>query len=151
VGRRVNQANTSPGWLVCLDDSTNALTLEVADAIAQGSDEYMVESQSTFASSGWNHFVITWDDDDASNINMYINGKLENSITKTGTLSNIGDIFENNRSTRIGTEHGGTGSPFDGKIDDIMLYGHIVSPWEVKIIYNQSSAIRFGPETGPPQ
>ncbi len=142
IGKRGSQANGLQGWLVWLDDATDKLTFESCDA-ATTCDEYMIESASTFTTTGWNHFVVVWDDDNEANTKIYINGVGE-TVTKTGTFANIGDLSSNARNLRIGAESSGTSNFFDGKLDELMIFSHVLSPQEVKTIYNQG-VLRFGP------
>ncbi len=43
-----------------------------------------------------------------------------------------------------------TGTYFNGLIDNVQIYGYSPSTTQIKLIYNQSSAVRFGPITGQP-
>jgi len=44
----------------------------------------------------------------------------------------------------------GTDDWFDGQIDDVRLYNYPLNQTQIKTLYNENSAIRFGPLTGSP-
>src|SRR3989344_1309092 len=98
VAKRNGVAAGDIGYILYIDDSTDKLTFEVSD----GTDEYQIESASTFTSTGWNYFAIIYDDDSAAGMKIYING-VEENITRTGTLANIGNA-DNGVDFRIGGE-----------------------------------------------
>ena len=144
VAKRNGVGSTDIGYILYIDDATDKLTFEISDA----TDEYQIESRSTFTTSGWNHFVIVWDDDSISETRMYING-VEENITRTGTLANVGNA-DNVVDFRIGGESDtATDSPFAGKLDDIRMYKHTISKEQIKEIISEG-AMRFGPATGSP-
>lgn len=37
-----------------------------------------------------------------------------------------------------------------GQLDDTMLFNYALTPAQIKVLYNQNSAVRFGPQTGTP-
>lgn len=138
--------NTGLGYAVYIDDSTDKLTLHTCDATS-GCDEYTLASTTAFTSTGWNHFVVTWDDDSAANTEIYINGNADNA-TDTGTIGNVGSLV-NVRDFRIGSLHAG-GSPFAGELDDIQVFSFAVNAAQARMLYNEASAVRYGPSTGAP-
>ncbi|QQR78675.1 MAG: LamG domain-containing protein [Candidatus Moraniibacteriota bacterium] len=117
------------GYLVYLDDATDQLIFEVSD----GTDEYSLTSTTTFTTTGWHHYTITWDQDSAANSEIYIDGTA-NSATDTGTIGNIGDL-SNALAFRVGAESD-NGNPSDGKIDDVRVYSRVLSASEVTQLYN---------------
>ncbi len=130
VAKRNGIANTDDGYILYIDDATDQLIFEVSEA--GGTDEYQVASTSTFTATGWNHFAVVWNDSNAAQTEIYVNGKADNG-TDTGTIANLGDL-SNAVAFDIGAESD-NGNPFDGKIDDIKLYGKALSEDAVKRLY----------------
>lgn len=80
----------------------------------------------------WYHIVATYD---GSTAKVYINSVQKASFSKTGNITN-----EN------GVRLGMTGSgyyPFDGSLDDVMIFDRALQPWEVRQLYNQPNK-RYG-------
>lgn len=130
VAKRNGIANTDDGYILYIDDATDQLILEVSEA--GGTDEYQVASASTFTATGWNHFAAVWDDGNATQTEIYINGKADNG-TDTGTIANLGDL-SNAVAFDIGAESD-NGNPFDGKIDDVRIYGSALPANEISRLY----------------
>jgi len=130
VAKRNGIANTDDGYILYIDDATDQLILEVSEA--GGTDEYQVASTSTFTATGWNHFAAVWDDGNATQTEIYINGKADNG-TDTGTIANLGNL-SNAVAFDIGAESD-NGNPFDGKIDDVRVYGSALPANEISRLY----------------
>ncbi len=120
VAKRQGLAGSQSGWLVYVDDSDDKLYFEISDGV----DEYQLASASTFTTTGWHHFAVVWDQDSAAGSEMYIDGTDDNA-TDTGTIANIGNAT-NAWTFQIGAESD-NGNPFDGKLDDLRLYGSALS------------------------
>jgi hypothetical protein len=131
-------STTLDGWFLTLqasdiiifslNDSTNAHTAATA-------------APNTITATGWNHIVAIYSNDTS---NIYLNGVL--AATGGGNLTNTVD---NTVSVRIGSESDG-GNPFDGKIDNVKFYNSYFTEDQVKKLYNEGRAVRFGPQTGSP-
>jgi hypothetical protein len=104
-----------------------------------------VASASTFApGSAWAHAACTFD---GSTMRLYINGKQENSSSHSGTLS----YTQTDPNLNIGNwGYAGYLRQFQGYIDDVRIYGYGLTPAQIKQVYNEGSAVRFGPSSGLP-
>lgn len=142
VAKRNGITAADTGYIAYIDDATDQLIFEVSDAV----DEYTLTSTSTFTATGWNHFVIVWDQDSAANSEIYINGR-DDDATDTGTIGNIGTLA-NALTLRIGSESDGA-NYFDGLLDDIRLYRFGLTAQQIRDIYN-AGAVNFAPVTGSP-
>ena len=130
IAKRNGIANTDDGYIVYIDDTTDKLTFEASDAA--DTDEYQLESVSTFTATGWHHFAISWNDTSSTETKLYIDGVAENA-TATGTFGNMGSMA-NAVAFRAGAESD-AGNPFDGKLDELRLYNRSLLADEVAQLY----------------
>lgn len=124
VSKSIGQLGANTGYNLYIDSVTDRLILDVADGV----DLYTVTSSSQFTTTGWNHFAVVWDQNSTANTEIYINGTA-NSATESGTIGNIGDL-SNALPFRVGAESD-AGKPFDGKIDDVRVYGRVLTATEI--------------------
>jgi hypothetical protein len=89
----------------------------------------------------WDHVVITR----TSTIDrIYVNGQQAGSSSLSGTLNNTSTILAIGRPGSLGSNY------FNGQIDDVRIYNYALSATQVKTVYNENAAVRFGPQTGSP-
>ncbi len=124
VAKRNGTNASDAGYIVYIDDATDRLVAEVSD----GTDEYELQSSTTFTSAGWHHFALVWNDASASGTSLYIDGVAESGTT-TGTFSSIGDL-SNAAEYAVGTESDQDNS-FEGSLDEQRFYSRILSSAEV--------------------
>ena len=131
--RNSSATNTDAGYIVWIDAAADKLNFTVGDGGGTSGDQYTLASASTFTATGWHQFAAVWDD--SLGMQLYIDGKLDNSTTSS--TSSIGSLA-NAVAFRIGAESD-AGNPFDGKLDDIRIYGYALSADQVKKVYNTTS------------
>ncbi len=139
VAKRNSNTAADIGYIVNIDNTTDLIALEVSD----GTDEYSITSATSFTSAGWHHFAFVWDQDSATNVEVYIDGRDDNG-TKSGTIGNIGDL-SNAVAFRLGAESD-NGNPFDGLIDEARVYDRALSPAEINDLYKLTAPT--GVDTG---
>lgn len=122
------QAASDTGYNVYIDDSTDKVTFVANDA----TDQYKLESVSTFTATGWHHYSIVWDDSGSGQTKLYIDGAPE-AATATGTFANVNSLA-NAVAFRLGAESD-AGNPFDGKLDEARFYRRALSADEVTQLY----------------
>ncbi|MCL5010946.1 MAG: LamG domain-containing protein [Patescibacteria group bacterium] len=93
----------------------------------------------------WQHVVVVFNSTTAI---LYVNGVGGTAEAPVSTSYPI---------TNIGIGAGGSGGPnfpglgyFTGLIDDVRIYNYALTAEQVKTLYNQGSAVRFGPTEGLP-
>ncbi|MDP3940909.1 MAG: DUF2341 domain-containing protein [bacterium] len=91
----------------------------------------------------WTHIVGTFD---GTNTKLYINGVLKGTDTTYSETFNTSPTATFNVSKQ-GSAGEGT---FEGQIDDVQIFNYPLTPVQIRNVYNQSSAVRFGPLTGTP-
>ncbi len=89
----------------------------------------------------WQHLVITVDS--TLNATGYINGKPQLTASVHGSTLNVASLA-------LGSPYIGFGSFFDGQMDDVRIYGHVLSQYQIQQIMNDGAGIRFSPESGNP-
>ncbi|MEK7595865.1 MAG: DUF2341 domain-containing protein [Patescibacteria group bacterium] len=103
----------------------------------------------TINTSQWQHVVITYDNSSFSNTPLfYINGVLK-TTTANQTPTTGSSYDDSAQNAYIGNAVAGARS-FDGLIDDFRIYKYLLTASQIKNLYNQGSAVRFGPQTGSP-
>ena len=88
--------------------------------------------------------VITWTDDGDDEFTLWVNGR---QIGSSGT--GVGPTSVENNSLIIGN-NSGQSATFDGQIDQFQIYSYEMTASQIARLYNESSAVRFGPVTGSP-
>jgi hypothetical protein len=90
--------------------------------------------------SNWYHIVAVFT---TSGCTTYINGLAGTTSSYSG-----GGPDDNALDFKIGSESDGE-HPFDGQIDEVKIFYYPLTPYQVKLDYNQG-AVRFGPDSGQP-
>lgn len=113
-----------------------------------------VTSTSTVTSGSWTHLtfirVTNGPGDTPGAKYIYFNGVQDASTGSDGTGLNFSTcdfligVDADASCTGTLTEY------FNGQIDDIRIYPYALSPYQVKQLYNEGAAVRFGPTTGAP-
>ncbi len=151
---------TLSAWIKTSDTTSQARIINKRDTSAIGYELNLAPSVSslnffigdsggfTFGASGgvnirdnvWHHVAVTFDRD--GNGTYYVDGKIDGTprsiSTRTGTISNATSFY-------IGRISISASNFFPGLIDDVRIYNYALTPQQMKNIYNNSSAIRFGP------
>jgi len=111
---------------------------------------HTVDSTSTFTSTGWNHFVIVYNDSSPTASKIFINGKDDSATnTTSGTFALITSL-SNAVDFRIGGESDTANTtPFAGELDDIQIYNYALNDQQVRNIYAEG-ALRLAPSEGGP-
>lgn len=86
-------------------------------------------------------------------IKIYVNGVLRKTQSVTFASStyaqgNPSSAFED--AIGAGYANNAVGEAIDGLVDDVKVWTYGLNDYQVKILFNQGSAVRFGPETGSP-
>ncbi len=137
----VAKANSTSGdgYDVWIDAATDKLNFQVNDS--GDADATHSASVTTFTTTGWHHFAVLFAEALDFYPMIYIDGHLDcdgtSSCGDTGFIHYI-DSVDTNLAFRIGAESDG-GNPFDGKLDDIRVYGNALSAEEVKKLYNTTA------------
>ena len=96
--------------------------------------------------NAWHHIAVTYNGQGATtnaNFTVFIDGQVH-AISTAGAYGSSGV-----QGTTIGEAADG-GNSFKGQIDDVRLYNYALTAPQIRTVYNEGSAVRFGPLTGPP-
>ena len=96
----------------------------------EGTTSTFISSTGVLTTGIWTHLAIVYD---GSFVNLYQDGVLLDSFTKTGVISQNPAI-----SVHIGRNPDGYG-PFDGLIDDVRIYDKALTDTEILDIYNATN------------
>jgi type II secretory pathway pseudopilin PulG len=119
------------------DFSDEAYTLQfwTGNTIILGlnNGQYVVQTTTAFSPNTWYYVVGTWD---STGMRIYVNGTLNNSTTSTGVAINSAGSL--NIGAQTSTYYNGTyhNLPFDGVIDEAVIYNRALSSDEIKLYYN---------------
>lgn len=103
-------------------DSNNKLFLD-----KQGTAVIFTSTNSYTDTTNWHHYVIT---KNGSSLSAYVDGTLISGTFSDQTLIN------NSNAMSIGANSGGTGSFFNGRIDETRIYNRALPDREVQQLYN---------------
>ena len=96
-------------------------------------------STNTFNLGKWHNVTIVVDTNVSSILKLYVNGVQETLVDITSTCdlstSASGSISDDTSALTFGARTG-TGSFYDGRVDDVRLYNYALSAAEVKRLYN---------------
>ncbi|QQS15466.1 MAG: LamG domain-containing protein [Candidatus Moraniibacteriota bacterium] len=134
LSTKSGQSTESDGYIAYIDDATGQLIIRFDE---NGTTEARTfTSSSTFTiATGWHNFALSWNES-APDAVLYIDGKPDGSGSGT-VFASMGNL-SNTNAFYIGAETD-AGNPFDGKLDDIRIYGYALSADQVKKIYNTTS------------
>ena len=101
-------------------------------AIAQGGFSNLVD-RSLFDT--WAHIVVTFD---SQKLTLFVNGKNigKHDLETQGPSSETGGLI-------VGGHREGAGRNFDGKIDELAIWGRVIENFEVQSLYNEGQPVSF--------
>jgi len=113
-------------------------TGQAALSFNTGTWDDVVLSNTTIQDDVWYHIAGTYD---GATAKIYINGVLDNSVAKTGTIlpSTAGNIFIGHHENPSAQEF------FNGLIDEVELFKRALSDTEIAAIYNAGGAGKCKP------
>ena len=123
--------------------TTGSTPFNIACSLDLGTDATLTVN-SVLTANSWNNVVMSWTDDGDDEITLWVNGR------PIGTSANgVGPTSVENNSLIIGNNSGQTAT-FDGQIDDFKIFSYEMTTAQIQRLYNEGSAVRFGPQTGSP-
>ncbi len=91
------------------------------------------------STTDWTFVAFTSDD---TNWYTYVNGVQSNTGTTDAGMDGGSDLFFGQRYVNWGF--------YKGTIDDVRIYNYALTPTQIRNVYNEGSAVRFGPSSGVP-
>ncbi|MBI3887671.1 hypothetical protein HY310_01215 [Candidatus Microgenomates bacterium] len=105
--------------------------------VANGTAYKQLAGSKNFSAGTWSHVVLTFDN---GTIRLYHDGALDAldtySITPGSSTASTITIAGNN---------GGQASYYRGQIDDVRIFNYALNATQVRTLFNENSAVRFGP------
>ncbi|MBM3231507.1 DUF4215 domain-containing protein, partial [Candidatus Peregrinibacteria bacterium] len=127
LAKRSGTGASDTGYSLFIDDADDKLYFEVSD----GTNEYLLGSQSSFTDQNWHHFAVTWNFRTQSGAQMYIDGESQLE-SRTGTFENL-ETVTNAVSFTVGA-NGSATSPFIGSLDDVRIYSRVLTGSEIRFL-----------------
>jgi hypothetical protein len=109
-----------------------------------------IVSSGITANTQWRHVVGIWEN---NTLYLYVDGIFKASTAGTSFDSEPSEAAEIGADIEGSVVDGACCSNtdyFKGLIDDARIYAYALTPAQVKLAYNEGSAIRFGPSEGSP-
>ena len=144
TGGRIFTKNTNT-W--CRTDTLSGSNLDVECSIDLATDA-VLNLSTAITTASWHHVVMTWTNDADDEITVWIDG--QNRGTSAGGTPGSGDPSADTANLIIGNDSTSGTATFDGLIDDVRLYPYEMTASQIQRLYNEGSAVRFGPSTGSP-
>jgi hypothetical protein len=138
---RIFTKNTNT-W--CRTDSQSGSNLDIQCSMDLATDATLNIS-SAITTGTWNNVVLTWSNDDDDEITIWVNG-----INRGSSTDGVGDPSADTANLIIGNDSTSATTTFDGDIDQFQIYQYEMTDAQVKRLYNEGAAVRFGPTTGSP-
>jgi citrate lyase gamma subunit len=79
-----------------------------------------------------------------SNIKLYINGTLNASNSRTGTITSSSSTNINIAQKSDSTQR------YGWQIDEVVIYNYALTPVLIKQLVSRGAGVNFGPESGTP-
>jgi MSHA biogenesis protein MshQ len=112
-------------------NSTNA---NYEFAVKTNSGRSFTQSTTATAMGTWQHVTGTYD---GTNIKIYVNGALQNSVSLSGSISTFNSAYTLN----IGRwAHSASTRAFTGDIDEVMVFGDALTATQISTIYGNYTA-----------
>jgi hypothetical protein len=103
----------------------------------------------TINDGNWHHVLIVFDRS-SQVMKAYIDGQLqkwnESGTTSSLSIATVGSV-SNSDNLVFGSQSGSSGF-WSGLMDDVRIFNYGLTATQVKQVYNQGSAVRFGPLQG---
>lgn len=120
-------------------NGTDGLTWHISN---DGEDPGTAETShaiGNFALDTWYHAVGTYDDANNDLLELYINGELVDTAT-----GEAGGVFDGSADLYFGRANfGASNAHLDGAVDEVRLYNRVLTPQEVKRLYEIGEAIKI--------
>lgn len=139
AAKRNGDASSDTGYLLGLDYGLGdgKLFFEVSD----GTNEFSLRGATSVADGTWKNVIAVFDDDNASNCKIFVNGQ-EQTVTQTGTLSSVVNL-SNAVNFEVGAESD-AGGKLTGSVDTVRVYKYALTAEDLRKEYNGGAPMRFG-------
>ena len=100
----------------------------------------------------WHHYVMVMDRSpgggNVDQFRVYVDGRFTSGTVATNaSTENFGNhtlYFMHRNASGVQTLFG------NGQLDDVRIYNYVLTPEQIRMVYNGGSSVRFGPVTGTP-
>lgn len=142
----IKRNTTGTEYIISKEDADNdgwRMQFNSSNQVLCSEDATDVTSSSSITDTNWHLIGCTIDRD--GNGQVYIDGIANGTATSMGS-----DAMATTSNIRIGTRSYTSTNYFNGLIDDVRIYNYPLTATQIQTLYNENSALRFGPLTGAP-
>ena len=125
--------DNSEGWTA----SIGLRDLGAGDVVQVFTSPSTAVGTASSASNVWQNVIVTYDADGGTNSNGILNTYLDGSNVPFATLDDFGPVTPVNGLV-IGGHRAGTGRNFEGQIDDVGFFDHVLTPAEISQLQSAS-------------
>jgi hypothetical protein len=143
VSAWINRSSGSANYIVSQYRGVNGFILYDDGKAKVASSGNYTTTRTLNTTGSWNHLMMIFD---GTTLKTYHNGILKDSISASYTKEATGELHIGDLDYTAGAETG----LFVGQIDDVRVYNYALTGTQIKTLFNENSAIRFGPSSGNP-
>ena len=124
--KKNGSGSSTTGYMLYIDDTSDKVYFEVAN----GTNNYLVESASSITDQDWHHVAVSYNPMDTTDLNIFLDGSIDVG-SKSGSLETSGAIsgtFSNAANFVVGADSDiSFDEAFHGTIDDLRIYTRSMS------------------------
>ncbi len=142
----VKRTTTGTEYIISKEDSDDdgwRLMFNSSNQVICSEDSTDVTGSISVTDTSWHLIGCTIDRN--GNGQVYLDGKPDGVAVAMGS-----DPMSNTSNMRIGTRSYSSTSYFNGLIDDVRIYNYMLTPLQIKTLFNENFSARFGPLEGAP-
>lgn len=143
---KISNLFSSPGWDLYLNCNNGPHKCYPTLLVQTDGSDFLQKFENAIVNDGEWHFIVI-SKDNSNNFIGYLDGAQIPlvDLDSSGTLTTSSNTYD----VQIGQESDGN-YRFNGQLDDVRVYNYALTASQVKNLYNQGSALRYGPSTGSP-
>jgi hypothetical protein len=146
---KFNNAASQRSWAIETGGSDSSKVRVSVSTSASDDATYGETPAGVLSNGSWTHIVGVYDGTQTGNSNrlkIYVNG-VPQAVSFTGTVP--ASTQATTSTMRLAASSDGS-RYYNGQADEVQVFNYPLTPLQVKMLYNQSSGVRWGPATGAP-
>jgi hypothetical protein len=137
------RASSLDGTVITMDWTGTGTVKAYSNKGSAGDGRWGVEGTTNVSDNKWHHIVLTWDGTtDSDTVKLYVDNIVEANGTADSTEINPASF-----NTVVGASGYDLSSPFNGTIDEVIIYNHSLSAEQIQALYNNRTDLIVSQET----